>query len=202
MRIRREKIFVLTVLSLLVLQVLVVLLSWIISTAMPELAFNSLLSSKGIRWFWSSMLDNIGNDHLSSLLLLAISIGSLVWSGFPKKIIRPSSCDFQERFAMKVFFAEIFLFGFLIAYVLLRPHSPFLAIDGSLVNGPVWSCIIPAFSLMLLICSESYAFFIGKLNSYKNAEKSLIFGLQYAAPLIVIWFQVKELFQTLLFFLF
>ena len=46
------------VLVLLTAQLALILLSWVLTAAFPELPIRSLLSSEGIRWFFGCFSDN------------------------------------------------------------------------------------------------------------------------------------------------
>ena len=64
-----------TVLLLAIAQIVLVLVSWLIAAAMPELAVRSLLSSEGIRWFFGHFIRNLATPFLVWILLLCIAFG-------------------------------------------------------------------------------------------------------------------------------
>ena len=58
---------------LIVLQLLLVLVSWLLTAAMPDLAMRSLLSPEGIRWFFGHFTENIAQPLLVWLILFHIA---------------------------------------------------------------------------------------------------------------------------------
>jgi aminobenzoyl-glutamate transport protein len=61
---------------LMMIQVVVILLSWLLTAADPESSIRSLLSSEGIRWFIGKNIKNLSQPLLVWLLLLGIAWGA------------------------------------------------------------------------------------------------------------------------------
>ena len=66
----KSKICAYTMLLLALAQIVLVLLSWLITAAMPEAFPRSMLSPEGIRWFFGSFTENMESPWLVGLLLL------------------------------------------------------------------------------------------------------------------------------------
>lgn len=57
-------------------QVVLIFLSWLLSAAMPQSSILSLLSARGIRWFFGYFV-----VEEASALLLWIILGAIAWGG-------------------------------------------------------------------------------------------------------------------------
>ena len=70
-------------LVLCVLWVVLVLLSWVLTAVMPNMAMRSLLSAEGIRWFFGHFAQLLATPLLVWLVLALIAYGTLRASGLP-----------------------------------------------------------------------------------------------------------------------
>lgn len=194
-----SKLFVLSALTLCSLQALVILLSWIISALYPESGLHSLLSGVGLRWLLSTYASNMNSDTFVWLVELSIFLGAFIWSGLPGKIIAYNRCDYNERFALKIFFFEI-LIGIISCIILaVYPHSSLLSITGNLFPGPYIKAVAIILGMSLFIGSLSFLLLSGKVKSFRDIEKTFVYGVQCIAPLIVIYFLLNELYKMVLF---
>ena len=66
---------------LILAQIVLVLASWLITAAMPDVFPRSLLSPEGIRWFFGTFTANLQSPWLVWLLLISIAWGTLRASG-------------------------------------------------------------------------------------------------------------------------
>jgi p-aminobenzoyl-glutamate transporter AbgT len=71
----KEKIYSIIALFLGISMIALVLISWLITAAIPEIAMRSLLSSEGIRWFFGHFVDNLATPVLVWMVLIGISYG-------------------------------------------------------------------------------------------------------------------------------
>lgn len=61
---------------LILAQIVLVLASWLITAAMPDVFPRSLLSPEGIRWFFGTFTANLQSPWLVWLLLISIAWGN------------------------------------------------------------------------------------------------------------------------------
>lgn len=196
---RWAKFFVLTWVFLLVVQGLTILLSWIVSAVWPALGVHSLLSGSGLRWLLSSLGDNLASPMVAWFLLLSIFVGTFVWSGLPKKIIRYSENDYRDRFAVNFFVVAIFFAVILCVILAVYPHSSLLSVSGHLYPGPFLYASITILGFVLFGGSVVFCLLTGKVKDYETAEKACIFGLECAGPLIVTYILLKQSIELVLF---
>ena len=77
----KSKICAYAMLLLALAQIVLVLMSWLITAAMPDAFPRSMLSPEGIRWFFGSFTENMESPWLVGLLLICIAWGTLQTSG-------------------------------------------------------------------------------------------------------------------------
>ena len=81
MREKINRIFSIMTLSVLLLQIMLFVLSWIITATNPDLYVRSLLGGEGIRWFIGNYVKCQTNFILVWILMLSISVGAVERSG-------------------------------------------------------------------------------------------------------------------------
>lgn len=197
----RSKIFIISAVTLLSLQALTILFSWIVNAMCPSIGVNSLLSGFGLRWLLSSLPSNLSNQNFIWYLLFSVFVGTFVYSELPKKILYYSKNDFRERFAIKLFLLIIIISFLICATLALFPHSSFLGVSGHVFPGPFIASAILLLGLAMFGGSVVFLLLSGKVSNWEDAEKACIYGLQSAAPVIVIYFLLKELVEMVLFVL-
>lgn len=195
----KSKYFVVLSISLLLLQAFTILSSWIVNAVWPSLGINSLLSGSGLRWLLSSLPYNLANHYFIWFLLWSVFFGTFVYSGLPKKIICFSRNDFRERFAINIFFLIIIATLLVCLLLAIFPHSSLLGVTGHIIPGPYIPSVLLLMGLAIYGGSVIFLLMSGKVRDWKSAEKACVYGVQCVAPLIVIYFLLKELVEMLIF---
>ena len=123
-----RKMTIYAVPAMLVLQVLLFLVSWIISAASPEPVVRSLLSNEGIRWFFASFIDNVATPPLVWLLVLSMAYGAVVNSQILTALRRSGrQRTYRQTFALRIVLVEWILFAVVVivlSFVPLAGCSP------------------------------------------------------------------------------
>lgn len=187
----RPKLFVITALSLCTVQILVILVSWIVSAVFPAYGFNSLLSGSGVRWLLTCWLNNGCSEMTTAFLFGGFFVGAFVWSGLPKKITSFRSCGYDEKFAVMMFFFVMIVGITVCLFFALYPHSPLLGITGTLVAGPFLKASFFVLGSALFGGSVIFSLLSGKVKSWEDAACALVYGLKAVAPLTVVLFLLK-----------
>ena len=91
-----------TCLVLFVLQIAVVMGSWVASVLYPELAIRSMFVGESVRWFWSTLADNMSSTILVWLLLSGAMTELFVGGGLSKAIVSYKQTTDYERMALMV----------------------------------------------------------------------------------------------------
>ena len=121
--------------GLVVAELLLMLISWIWSAAIPMSGVRSMLSGEGIRWFFGHFADIMATPLLVWLLLLAMSYGALVRSGLMASLRRTVSFRRRRARIITLFFVLIYVAAVLLLTV--SPHAVLLSVIGpkpSLLN--------------------------------------------------------------------
>lgn len=183
-------------LLLLVSQLLVILGSWLITAAQPNLPLRSLLSSEGIRWFFGQFSNNLSSPILVWLLVATMGYGCLTFSGL-LQLKRP--LDFRQWLALRIVMLELAVFLAVLTLLTLLPHAVLLNIDGHLFPSSFSDSLIPYLSFSVCIVAISYAFFSGRLTSLVQAFSMLCVGFNILAPLFVLYIAAMQLYSSLSF---
>ena len=183
-------------LLLLVSQLLVILGSWLITAAQPNLPLRSLLSSEGIRWFFGQFSNNLSSPILVWLLFATMGDGCLTSSGL-LQLKRP--LDFRQWLALRIVMLELAVFLAVLTLLTLLPHAVLLNIDGHLFPSSFSDSLIPYLSFSVCIVAISYAFFSGRLTSLVQAFSMLCVGFNILAPLFVLYIAAMQLYSSLSF---
>lgn len=179
-----------------------ILVTWIINAAMPELSLHTILSSEGIRWFLGSLVPNQVHWSLIWIIFLTMALGTSYESGLLeaiKKILSPKNLEYRQRLAIRVILFEGTLS--LIALVLLTctPHAILLSITGTLFPSSFSSSIVPVSSILLTIFALSYGAVCGSIKNIFNAYSTTIKGLRPLLWILPIYMLVMELIQIILY---
>ena len=191
-----KRLFAGIVSALVVAELLLVLVSWLLSATMTE-NVRSLLSSEGIRWFVGSFVSMLSTPWLVWLVLSAMAGGCLWQSGV--FTVFTSARNYRQRVALRV---SITLFIIYIAAVLLltaTPHAVLLSATGCLLPSPFSRAIVPVVAFGVSLLSVAYGWTSGRFTSVTDVVGSLSFGIGRAAPLFILYVFVVQFFESLRF---
>ena len=179
------------IIILVVAQLMIILLSWLLSAALPDLSVHSLLSSEGIRWFFGQFSSNIATPLTAWLIVAVIAYGCLSSCGI-LELKHP--LDFRQRVAIRFVVAIILL-------LTLMPHAVLLSIDGDICSGSLANSIIPYLSLVVCITSITYAYLSGRCNTKAELFDMLCEGNRQLSPLFIIYVLLTQLVYSVLYVL-
>ena len=106
------------ILALAVAEVVLVLVSWLLSATLTE-GVTSLLSSEGMRWFFGSFVSMLVSKWLVWLLLLSMAGGCLWQSG----LLHISLNGYRERIAFRTTVVLFLLYVLVIVALTAVPHA-------------------------------------------------------------------------------
>ena len=175
-------------------QLLLMLVSWIWSAAVPASGVRSMLSSEGIRWFFGHFAEMLATPLLVWILLLAAAYGCVVSSG----LLRGQRAYRAQRArVVTMLFAVIYVGVVLLMTVV--PHAVLLSADGSLWPSPFSSSLVPLVSFGIMAAALIYGTVSGSFLTLGHAVQSLVRGLQSAAPLLLLYILLAQLYYSLSF---
>lgn len=202
-----------TVLVLVTAQLALILLSWLITAAFPELPIRSLLSSEGVRWFFGSFTANQLTPLLAWFITAAMAVGACVrsrlWAAFCTKISgllhRRDSTDgrqglhYRERIGLRLALAEFMVYVVIMLLLTVVPHAILLSVTGELFPSAFSSSLIPSLSFVLIVMSLSYGVASGTVDSVARMHRVLVGGLEAGARIVPAYVIGVQLYMSLLY---
>ena len=184
------------VLVLLVSQLALILLSWLVTAAFPELPMRSVLSSEGIRWFFGSFVSN----QLSPLLIyfiMAVSacVRSRLYDALRETLSNTRSSlttssnhqhkvHYREKVGLRIALVEFIVYVIIMVLLTAIPHAILLSVTGQLFPSSFSSSFIPSLSLIIIIMSLTYGVASGTIDSVAKMHKVLVGGLEVGSRLV------------------
>ena len=190
----KSKILPYLALALFAAQLLLMLLSWLLSAAFPVDNIRSLLSPEGLRWFLGQFTAHIATPQLVWLLLLSLAYGILRHSG----LLWPGK-GYRERRALVItlLLAVVIVGVFLLLTVI--PHAVLLSATGSLWPSPFSRSLVPMVAFAVVLLSTCYGMISGRLDNLRDVYDALLDGLRCAAPLFLFYVLVVQIYESLIY---
>ncbi len=185
------------VLTLAAAQVLVILASWLLTAAMPDAFFHSLLSAEGIRWFFGQFESHLASPLLVWLLLASVTYGAVRNSG----IIQFDRAEYRHRIALRFALLELLVFVAVILALTMVPHAILLNVMGGLFPSSFSKSIFPYTCFALIVMSLSYGILSNRLKTPVRCLDALTSGIRSFAPLFLLYIFVVQLYYSLLYIL-
>ena len=173
-------------------ETLLVILSWLLSAMRVE-GIRSLLSSEGIRWFFSSFNDLVASPVLVWLLLLMCALGCLQKSRVTSIFRGTKAISFRDRLALYVAIAFLLIYGVIIILLTLMPHAILLSATGHLFPSAFSRSLVPIISFGICVFSVSFGLMAGVMRNLSDILQALSFGIAKGAPLLVFYLFAVQL---------
>lgn len=181
-------------LLLLIAEVVLILLSWILS-AMRVDGVRSMLSGEGVRWFFGNFASMVASPWLAWLLLLLVALGCLQKSG----LIRQPHTSYRDRMALRLTFLFLVLYVGVCFSLTAVPHAVLLSSTGSLFPSSFSRSIIPILSFGIILVSVSFGLVSGRFQTLADVLDALSFGCRKGAPLFIFYILLIQLYESLRF---
>ena len=185
--------------SLITAQLLLVLLSWLLSAA-TTVDVRSLLSDEGIRWMMGSFADVLCSPWLAWLLLLSMAWGCLTESRLPQAIAslfikkEKSPNDYRQRKALRLTLVLFVFFTATVVWLAFVPHALLLSATGSLFpSSPFSRAAVPLIAFGLVAHSLFFGLTSRTFATLADAVQSLCQGIAQASPLFLIYILLIQL---------
>ena len=179
-------------LLVIIAETLLVILSWLLSALRVE-GVRSLLSSEGIRWFFSSFNDLVASLVLVWLLLLMCALGCLQKSRVTSIFRGTKAISFRDRLALYVAIAFLLIYGVIIILLTLMPHAILLSATGHLFPSAFSRSLVPIISFGICVFSVSFGLMAGVMRNLSDILQALSFGIAKGAPLLVFYLFAVQL---------
>ena len=187
--------------SLLLLQIMVVILSWMIKTIYPDFNGRSLLSGEGVRWFLGNFTNNVASNILVWIILIGLSWGAIHASHILQVFKRSHTLSYRERLGFRVVLIEIMIWFIVIVLLSFIPHAAMLSITGQLFPSSLSKSIVPLIAFIALFSSITYGLIIRRLRKGNLIIEALSNGIKQIAPYIIIYIILVQLIYSIKFVL-
>ena len=178
---------------LLLAELILILVSWLLSATMTE-GVRSLLSSEGIRWFFGSFVGIMASPLLVWLLLSLIALGSLKKSG-----LLAMQQSYREKVALRSALLLLNLYVAVLLLLTVTPNAFLLSITGSLFPSAFSRSLVPIIAFGIVLMSISFGVMSGRINSLSAVLEMLSFGISKGAELFVLYILIMQFYESLWF---
>ncbi len=186
-------------LALCVAEVLLILMSWLLSVSLADGSVRSLLSSEGVRWFFGSYVDILLRQQLIWILLLSLSWGVYKGSGMGAIFRSAHRLQYRERIAL---WLVAFIAALIVTVLLLLtaiPHAVLLSVTGALFPSPFSESIFPVLAFSLFSTSAVFGIVSGTFQHIDNVYQSMKQGVNSFAPLFLFYVLITQLLSSFIF---
>ena len=193
-------------LLLMVAELLLFILSWLLSATRME-GVRSLLSSEGIRWFFGYFTQMVASPLLVWLLLGLCAYGCLQRSGLLSLLTSHlslltshfSPLTYREKVALRVSLVFLVIYVVMIALLTLMPHAILLSATGSLFPSAFSRSLVPIIAFGLCLVSITFGLVSGRLRGLDDTFSALSHGIAQGAPLIILYLLLIQFYESLCF---
>ena len=179
-------------LGLFAAQLLLMLVSWLLSAAFPASGYHSLLSSEGLRWFLGHFVDSLSTPLLVWLVLLSLAYGVLRHSG-----LLHYGRSFRERRALLMTLLLLVVIVAVIVLLSAVPHAVLLSATGRLFPSPFSQSLVPVVAFSVTLLSAFYGMVSGNLETLPRVYDALLDGIHRAAPLLLFYILLMQIYESL-----
>ena len=178
-------------------QLLLALVSWILTAAMPVRFVHSLLSAEGIRWFMGRFVDNMQSPLLVWLVLVIIAMGTLQRSG----LLQYRNSEYRQRIALRFAVAVAVLCVLVMLALTVVPHAILLNVMGHLYPSSFSQSLVPYCCLSLVMVSLSYGVMTGRIHGVVAVYEAMVYGIRHAGGLLFFYVLAMQLYCSVVFLL-
>lgn len=186
-----KKLFPRLLFLLILSELLLVLISWLLSATQTE-GVRTLLSSEGVRWFLGQFSVFLLKPQLIWLLLLSMAFGCL-WQSC---LFRPSQTSFRRQFALRLSAVVFVVQMASIALLIATPQAVLLSATGTLWPSPFSRALVPLAAIITINTSICYGLLSRTFTSVADIYESQKWGLSKAAPLMILYLIVVTLYES------
>lgn len=183
-------------LVLVLAELVLILVSWLLSAALPNSGVRSMLSGEGIRWFMGHFGTILATPILSWLILAAIAIGCLKCCGlFP----HPMRFNYRERRAFLIGGGVLLVCVVSLLLLTVVPHAVLVSATGGYFPSPFSYSLIPFLSFSICAFSIVYGLIAGTFQTLRDVYDSLLYGIRWAAPCVLFYILFIQFYESLRF---
>lgn len=179
-------------------QVVLMLVSWLVTAAMPDNYVHSLLSAEGVRWFFGGFIGQLASRPLVYMLLLSIACGALVRSG----LLRYDKREYRHRVAIRMVGIELVVFVLVMMALTLVPHAILLNVMGGVMDSSFSKSLLAYICFVILVISVTFGLMSERFKGLEDIYDATCYGIKVAAPLFMIYVLVAQLYASIVYLFF
>ncbi len=166
--------------------------SWLVASAEPDLAMRSLLSPSGVRWYFGNYVDRIATPLLVYIILCAVAWGCMRQSKLMSVLItylspRRRQLTTHQMFALCTSVVVLALEVATLAVLTLLPHAILLSVTGSLWPSSFSRSVVPAVAFMLASTNVVFAVSSGQIRSVTQLGRMITSEAPVLLPLLLLY---------------
>lgn len=183
-------------LVLVVAELLLVLLSWLLSAQMVE-GVRSLLSLEGVRWLLGRFVRLQLHPLLVWLLLGGMAMGCIVSSNILSDLRHERPLSYRSKMALRVSILLLLVYVGLIVLLTATPHAALLSVIGTLFPSPFSDALIPLVAFAFMLVGLSYGWATGRLSKPEAMFVAMANGVGQVAPWLVLYVPLVLFYESL-----
>jgi aminobenzoyl-glutamate transport protein len=177
--------------TLFVAQLLLMLVSWLLSAAFPDSGIRSLLSGEGMRWFFGHFSHQLATPVLVCLVLILMAYGTFRHCG-----LLHYRSTYRERRALTMTLLLTVVAVMLLVLLAAIPHAVMLSVTGSLWPSPFSRALLPLLSFIVIALSAFYGIMAGHFANLSNVYDALLDGIRQGAALLLFYLLTIQLYLS------
>lgn len=182
---------------LIVLQTILIFVSWIVSAAIPDSQIRPLIGAGGLRWFFSSFTEDMASPILVYIILITLTVNVFINSGMCELLSLKRKMNMQKKFALNVVLVELCTFIVLIVLLTAIPHAVLLSVTGELYPSSFSKGLIPMLCFIVTILSTSYGLVSGSLRGVYDIWNSITTGINFLPAVCFVYILLFQFVSSL-----
>lgn len=187
-------------------QLVLIFLSWLLSAAIPQSSIISLLSARGIRWFFGYFVESEASAPLLWLILGAFALGGMRGSNILTTItqsVKTGSSALPRRVKLALISAVSFCALQIVCLLLLivPPQAVLLSVTGTLSDSSFSASIVPSVCFMLTTISIVFGLISGTLQGIDGVCRALCSQHALLMPFLLLYV-MASMFVSSIYFVF
>lgn len=183
-------------LACLAAELLLVLLSWLLSAQMVD-GVRSLLSLEGVRWLLGRFTSLLLQPVLVWLLLGGMAYGCMTESGLLSDLRRERPLSYRCKMALRVSCLLLLVYIAVVVLLTATPHAVLLSVTGTLFPSPFSAALVPLIAFALMLTGLSYGWAAGRLHQPGTMFGAMASGVGQTAPWLVAYVPMVLLYESL-----
>lgn len=179
--------------TLLVVEIVLVVGSWMLSALRPDWGLRSLLDGAGVRWLFRSSTSAFLSPPLVWILLIAMTWGIVGGSG----VLHAVGGSYRSRIAVGAAIVTVVVYVAVILVLTAVPHAVLLSPTGHLFPSSFSGAIVAVVCLGVSLFALVFGVASGNCGSMAQVFGSAFRGVALAAPVIVAYLMAAHCWRCL-----